>query len=753
MSHKITYGNRTFEDRDIISGECHLANDLMSASLEMNTLDFEVESNDTSLLAFTRNAPLTYYNDGRQVGIFFVQKIKRTAKTQYSFTCTSAMGLLDETDHYGGIYTGQTVAEVVADICGSTPHYVKTNLQNIKLYGYLPIATRRENLSQVLFAIGATVKSDMNGYLRIEGLWGGISNVINEDRAYSGGSVESDTPVTRVVVTEHQYLRGTEIKKLYEGATSEGDIVTFDEPSHDLSADGFRILESGPNYAKLSSGNGTLTGTPYIHSTREVSKAVNAAQAENVVRVEDATLVSLANANAVADRLARYYACREVVEQDIVYASEVPGNVANVAHPYGGMVQSCIESMDITLSGVLRSAERHLIGFVPPEIGQAEYYDNAVVITKDSSFVVPEGVTSIRIVLIGGGDGGHSGCDGESGSTGNGPSYHNTSRVTDHTTTESGYGYGEGGEGGDPGDAGPGGKVFQTELIVQAGQVFQAAIGHGGAGARRSAGENVAGAEGTPSRFGGLTSDRGASSSIGFTDPFTGNTYAAVGRTGINGGKGNSGTGKSSSTAAELDEIVISDPVTDYDGNKFYPGENNTGTSRREAMIGSATGPAGTVWGIANAYSHCGLGGGAAVGNNGETRIGVGNANAYKSGNALFATAKGGPGANGANAISPSKQTLYGKGGNGGHGGGGGGTGGWGVISQTTPNNTYVSPSFSLNASSGDPGAGGSGSDGGDGGDGCVIVYYRVFAPLSSGRAIEREGRERFDKYGRRVVV
>ncbi|MCQ5128019.1 hypothetical protein NE454_26930, partial [Blautia producta] len=83
-----------------------------------------------------------------------------------------------------------------------------------------------------------------------------------------------------------------------------------------------RILESGVNYAKVSSGNGTLSGTAYVHNTREVSKAVNPGDTENVKRVEDATLVSLANANAVAERLARYYAAREVIEADTVMDGE-----------------------------------------------------------------------------------------------------------------------------------------------------------------------------------------------------------------------------------------------------------------------------------------------------------------------------------------------------------------------------------------------------------------------------------------------
>ena len=65
------------------------------------------------------------------------------------------------------------------------------------------------------------------------------------------------------------------------------------------------IQASGANWARVSAGSGTLTGKTYIHNTRQVSKAVQEANTPNVKTVEDATLVSLANSTAVAQRLGR----------------------------------------------------------------------------------------------------------------------------------------------------------------------------------------------------------------------------------------------------------------------------------------------------------------------------------------------------------------------------------------------------------------------------------------------------------------
>ena len=59
-------------------------------------------------------------------------------------------------------------------------------------------------MSQVLFAIGATIRTDLNGVLRIAALWDGISGNLGLDRMYQGPSVTNAAKVTQVIVTEHQ---------------------------------------------------------------------------------------------------------------------------------------------------------------------------------------------------------------------------------------------------------------------------------------------------------------------------------------------------------------------------------------------------------------------------------------------------------------------------------------------------------------------------------------------------------------------
>ena len=290
MAKNIIYYRGQTYDR-IRSGNCYLVTSLPFSELEANTLSIVLESDDTGLTDFRRGDPLVFQHGARQVGTFYVQDVQRIAPNQYEFNATSAIGILSEGKHYGGIYTGITVQELVTDICGTVPFIIKNSLQNVNLYGLLPIATARENLAQVLFAIGATVTTDLSGVLRIEGIWDGFSGATGPNRLCLGSKVAYSAKVTQVSVTEHQYLALGEETQLYEGTTEQGDMITFDEPMFDLVASGFTILESNANYARVSSGSGTLMGKPYTHNTRTVVRSVSEADRPNVKTVENATLM------------------------------------------------------------------------------------------------------------------------------------------------------------------------------------------------------------------------------------------------------------------------------------------------------------------------------------------------------------------------------------------------------------------------------------------------------------------------------
>lgn len=715
MSHSIVYESWTFTSDKIKEGNLYLATSLLSSSLEVNSFAPVVECDDPSILDFQRNAKLLYYAEPGRPMVFRVQNIKRIGPSLYEISATSTLGLLTEGQHMGGIYTGQEAEEVILDICGTVPVEIKNNLKKIKLYGWLPIAAPRDNLAQVLFAIGAALKTDLDGVLRVETLWDGISGQVPQDNMYTDANVDYSARITQVIVTEHQYVPWTEEKQLFEGTAQAGDVITFDEPMHDLAAEGFTILASGANWAQVSAGSGTLTGKTYLHNTRQVSKAVQEASTPNVKTVEDATLVSLANATAVAQRLADYYRCRERVDSPVVYQGEAPGDRLATWHPFDKVgVAACLESADITLSNTLKAQEKMLVGFVPPQANEFQYFDTRIVLTGNGRFKVPEGTTSIRCVCIGAGDAGYSGASG------------NDADPPDHTVMYGAYKNGAGAKGGKGGAVGANGKVVVDVIDVSPGEFIDYSCGVGGVGRPCVKGQgNVTGGKGGETTFGPVSSSEGVSSETGYYDEITGESFAnTVSLPGIDGGDGSGATGE------YMSQFVRGPSVTDRNGNVWLSGVTGDKIARNEVYLTSEDGYDLYI------YSVSGSGGGAAVGENGS--------NGHP-GSVTSTTAYTGTGGKGADAkITPEKQDHYGAGGHGGHGGGAGGGAGECYSMFRPAQKTYLL---------GPNGPGGLGSKGGDGADGCIILYFRFTEKSPAGQLVDKNNKMVLDRLGRRIIM
>jgi hypothetical protein len=709
---------------------------LDESSLSFDTVSVEVctKTIGAQLSALPNNTPIIVYRGGEIKARFVSSGVSRIGPVTYQLTGRSPMGALTGMVHTGGIYTGETVEEVVKEICGNIPSLIKSVYAGVKLYGWLPYAdgkerSARDNLAQVLFAIGAYLRTDLNGVLRIEPLWDGTASLIDVDRSYTGGTVKYDSPISAVTVTEHQYVAGTEVKELFSGTAQNGDIITFSEPMHSLSATGFTILESGANYAKISAGTGALTGKAYIHNTRLITQPVTAGAAENVKSVTDATLVSLVNSYAVAKRLADYYRCRETITNDIVSGHEKPGHVVSVYHPYDKkMVSACIQSLDTTMSATLKSSMDALVGFTPAQPEAAEYLDERVVLTGSGKFNIPEGTTTIHYVMISAGQGGRCGEKGED--TQSGPKFSWTNPVFEDRVD--GYALALGGKGGPGGKGGMGGRIVEGDLDVSQLKSLAYACGKSGKGAEFSP-DDLPGTDGTDTVFHGMTTAGASAPDLGFTDPITGEQFGGVGEDGLPGGNG---AGRDPSVSEYTDDSVqqyVNGTVAyDEDGNAFTPGPV-AGSDGKVSMtrIASTSTPRSFGW-----YSS-GLGGGPAAGANGK---------AGSSGRGLpgetTVDVTGGSGADGMTAtLTPSEPKRYGRGGRGGYGGGGAGSGGIAVKNG------------SGTTTAGTPGAGGLGGPGGPGADGCVILYYRKFGQVKSGPLVQRGGGLFFDRLDRLFIV
>ncbi len=694
--NKVVYKDRTYEGETLHEADAYIGDALVSDALTVDTFTAVVTDNPQAsmllaadgLLAYSGGllavktaaktldktseygAPVWHYRGDSIYGKFYLDNIKRIGKTLYEINTISAVGLLVKAKHYGGIYNGETAGEVIADIIGNQVAYtLDAELAAVPLYGWLPIASRRDNLRNVLFAVGGQIRKDSLGELNIIPMAEKTPYEISTDEIYFGGSVTGGVPATEVRVTEHRYtqLDTDPIETLFEGEAAGSEIVTplgktvtgvlieFAEPYYSLTIKNAAILESGVNYAVISSSpSALLTGRKYAHIERLViRKNTNTGSEPNVITSSQCGLVSLLNSELVAERLMAYYGSGKTIETDFVVTAQKPGDMVHLIDPFGEEIEGFIADMELTVSAKMKARSTIISGFIPAAAGN--YYSAVDVITADGTYTVrPECKGKIRAVLIGGGDGGaygENGADGEGGGGGIN---------------------GQGGAGGAGGTGGAAGKIYVVTLSVKAGETYAAKIGAGGTGAKFGGTAGKGGA----TTFGVYSSENGYTPDIGYSALLTDIVYAQQGENGIDGGRGLNG--------GENDTVTVVYGETTWE----------SGTTGTYASGGSAAASGGG-------------GGGPAVGGNGSDGV---DGDVWIDVDNIY-NATGGDGGNGANATVAENATIPGSGGMGGHGGGGGGGGGGKRDSVTD-----------LFAGAG--GSGGSGGAGGNGAAGIILVYY-----------------------------
>ena len=667
MDDKLVYRGRTFRasDQSLRSASATQEDSLTAESLAVDTLTAVVDDYFITprvlavqgLLAASGGLPcyaaaetpvlspndygdaVEYFRGDSLLLKHYLEKPTRVGSTQWKLNCVSGIGLLLTSYHWGGIYTGQTLRELVADIIGGIiPYTLDQELGEMPMYGWLPKDTRRNNLRMALFASGGVVGKDAKGDLTILPSTQPEPYPISPSKIYMGGSVAGVTPASAVAVTEHSYiaLDADETVTLYEGEASGAEITTpmglqvtgvlveFNDPMHSLQAANTEILESGANYAVIgSSASCTLTGRKYNHTQRVITRTVPSAVKPNVVSSSQCGLVNALNSESVAARLTAYYAATRDVGIDLVVEGQKPGDAVTFTDPFGDDVTGYIRSLDLTMSGILKGAGRVADGYIPTASGN--YYTQMVKITQDSQWTVPDGVTLIRAVVIGGGDGGSAGQPGTDGK-GSGAYEGNVTPKP----------YGESGAGGDAGTPGSGGKILVLTLNVQPGQTFPCSIGAGGSAGTPDAEPGL----GQPTTFGPYSSEQGTVSLTGYLGLLDAVVYAAPGEPGVAGGDG---------TTLDVPETVVT-----FNGETWTSGE--PGENYHDVSLN---------WG--------GCGGGPAVGANGSP--------------GTAATLRhAGDGGDGADAEDRVVSEIPGTGGHAGHGGGGGGGGGYQENHDTYPN-------------------------------------------------------------------
>lgn len=314
----------------------------ISTELKISTMDFVLESKTDREYNFQKKQPIkTYFNDSIKA-VSFIKKATQTSKNTYKIQCEDYIGMLDSVPFAGGIYTGlvqDNVYEVLEGLFNKAqiPFEMDESLTHLMLRGYIPYTTCREALMQIAFAIQAVVDTSNSEKVRILPLQETVSQEIPLRRIMQGQSFEDEDVVTAVEITSHRYIRTEETIDVYkaeENGTGENIFIKFSEPLHDLTITNgsFAINDYGneikhPNYAVINANeNCVLAGKKYEHLTqihRKDNPLTLANDVENVISINNATLVSGGNIDNILDKCYNWLVKNKNINLKIVEGRQI----------------------------------------------------------------------------------------------------------------------------------------------------------------------------------------------------------------------------------------------------------------------------------------------------------------------------------------------------------------------------------------------------------------------------------------------
>lgn len=396
--NKIVYNGLVFADDGTGEGkltdisfqaETSLAHD----ELSVDTLNFTVvypgdkSKPDDSIAKLPYGTICSYYRDNELFSKYYLVSVTRDDQFKYEFEFQSSIGLLDDTNHYGGLYSGTYASDIISDVIGGKiPYTIKPVFSKIKLYGWLPVATRRANLQQVLFACGGCIKRNEDGDAYITTLDTTTPKVIPDNRIFSAGKIKYNSNVSSVAVTEHGYVKLDNIEdtKLFKGeligsdfttpkgvSVSGASLVTWDNPCYDITVKGTTLIESDVNYAVVNATPSVeIYGKEYLHTESVIHKdKTDYDGKEKIAEVKKATLISLANSASTAERMMAYYGNANTMSPSIILGNERTTDNIQLTNPFWEKSTGFVKSIDASVGPKITKANCEVIlNYVPPTV-------------------------------------------------------------------------------------------------------------------------------------------------------------------------------------------------------------------------------------------------------------------------------------------------------------------------------------------------------------------------------------------------
>lgn len=274
-------------------------------SLSINTADISMKAKNDISFMFQRTQPLLLYDNEILLGKFFTDTSKIKTHQRYTLSANDYIGILDNEQFYGGIYSNKSVNTLIKEILGDIPY---TYTGNETISGYLPICSKRSALQKIAFATCNIVDCSRSENIIINKLSSSIKT-IPASRVIADQTEEVNKMVTKLELTEHKFVANSEVTELLNEVLTGTVTLTFSEPHHTYTISGGTIVNSGVNYVTITGTGATviLTGRGYTDITRVISLSnpfVTATDMANVISKSDNKLITSDNSATVLQTVA-----------------------------------------------------------------------------------------------------------------------------------------------------------------------------------------------------------------------------------------------------------------------------------------------------------------------------------------------------------------------------------------------------------------------------------------------------------------
>lgn len=364
----------------------------LSLELPINTLELDLFSTDGD---FSIVAPAGFYASLQYkepldiheeingsviyIGRFYLDAWESLSENEARFEASDAMGLMDGSTYYGIFRIGPhspdyiLSEDLIDEIMGvaGIGYEIDPSLEGVEVTGLIRVSTCREALQQVMISLGAYATCSRSNVVQIKP-FELAADLAVYDHALTSAEKGIVSPITLrplitgVELSEHNFAyRAIPDTEIFNETLAVGThIITPDIVAIDLDITGSTATwawDFDYSYTPVLVAVVTVAGIVKVTAQSEladISKVIGeynlslpAGTPSNIIKIEDATLVSVSIVNTVAQRVYDYFAQRYLQKTKLFGSLLAPGDSVLVDVQSSRQLKGIVERMETDLSG------------------------------------------------------------------------------------------------------------------------------------------------------------------------------------------------------------------------------------------------------------------------------------------------------------------------------------------------------------------------------------------------------------------